>query len=501
MSVLSRARWASTTILVLAAATLPVGVPPASAADVSTTFDRPHAITFNDGPFGVAGGAITVPASGTATPYPSQIVVDEPGLVLDLDVTVEFVHDRPDDLDVLLVGPHGQSVVLMSDAGGIVPTDAEPTFDDEADGALPDDDPIEFLNGSYRPSDFGDGPDAFPAPAPSPSASGPALGAFDGTTAAGTWSLYVVDDNGTGAGQITGWELTLALAAPGTYPSELQVSGIGSVTDVDVSIRGFDTEFGRDMTFLLVGPRGQAVVLMNDVGGGSSEAVTGVDLRFDDEAPYGVPEFDALESRSYQPTNAENPPAEYPPPAPEMPLEPGPPTSLGVFDGTDPNGTWRLFGFDDSRGQVSAMDGWSLHLRWSDAAGPGGTVAVDDGAARTRTRAVELDLSATDAAPGTGVTSMRLSNDGASYGPWVPYAATTSWQLGTSDGSKAVFVQFRDGAGNVSETARDTIVLDTKAPRAKKSLPADAARQVAPGARLKVWATNASRPRPSMPRR
>ena len=50
-------------------------------------------------------------------------------------------------------------------------------------------------------------------------------------------------------------------------------------------------------------------------------------------------------------------------------------------------------------------------------------------------------------------------------------------------------MQFRDGAGNVSETARDTIVLDTKAPRAKKSLPADAARQVGPGARLKVWAT------------
>ena len=150
MSVLSRARWASTTILVLAATTLPVGVPPASAADVSTTFDRPHAITFNDGPFGVAGGAITVPASGTATPYPSQIVVDEPGLVLDLDVTVEFAHDSPDDLDVLLVGPRGQSVVLMSDAGGTAPTDAEPTFDDEADGALPDDEPIEFLNGELQ---------------------------------------------------------------------------------------------------------------------------------------------------------------------------------------------------------------------------------------------------------------------------------------------------------------------------------------------------------------
>ena len=83
------------------------------------------------------------------------------------------------------------------------------------------------------------------------------------------------------------------------------MSGVGLVSDLDVSIRGFDTEYGRDMTFVLVGPRGQHTMLMNDVGGGSSEAVTGVNLRFDDEAPYPVSEFDALESTSYQPTDAE----------------------------------------------------------------------------------------------------------------------------------------------------------------------------------------------------
>ena len=50
-------------------------------------------------------------------------------------------------------------------------------------------------------------------------------------------------------------------------------------------------------------------------------------------------------------------------------------------------------------------------------------------------------------------------------------------------------MQLRDGAGNVSEALRDTIVLDTLAPRGKKSSPEDSARGVAPGSKLKVWAS------------
>ena len=133
------------------------------------------------------------------------------------------------------------------------------------------------------------------------------------------------------------------------YPSELQVSGIGPVTDVDVSILGFDTKYGLGHRL----PAGRSArtagtVLLDDAGGGSNEAVTGKNLRFDDEAPFQAPEDDPLESTSYQPTSYEDDPV-FPPPAPAPPGPQGPPTSLGVFDGTDPNGTWRLFGFDESR--------------------------------------------------------------------------------------------------------------------------------------------------------
>ena len=165
------------------------------------------------------------------------------------------------------------------------------------------------------------------------------------------------------------------------------------------------------------------------------------------------------------------------------------PTSLGVFDGTDPNGTWRLFGYDRNGGDVSAMDGWSLHVRWSDSAGPHGQARVEDGAARTRTRAVKVSVVAADPAPGTGITQMRLSNDAASYGPWTAYSPTTSWLLAKRNGVTSVYVQLRDGVGNVSEVFRDTIVLDTKPPRGKRTSPQESSRRVAPGAKLKVWAS------------
>jgi subtilisin-like proprotein convertase family protein len=500
MAMRSRAFVVSAATMVTTAAALVLGVSPAPAADPVTTFDRPHPITFGDPDLLVDspdGEAITIPASGSAAPYPSQIVVDQPGVVLDVDVAIGFAHERVDDLDIMLVGPQGQAVVLMSDTGGTgLGVDTAVDLDDEAGAPLADDEPVEGFLTNYRPANYGDGPDTFPVPAPAPTTASPALAAFDQTVAAGTWSLYVVDDTDEASGSIGWWRLKLDLAEPGTYPSGLQVSGLGPVTDVDVTIRGFDTEYAQDINFLLVGPRGQQSVLLNDAGGDSDEAVNDVDLRFDDEAAFHAPEDDPLGSGPYQPTSYDRrtPPNQFPPPAPPAPSPLGPPTSLAVFDGTDPNGTWRLFGFDDAREDLSSIDGWSLHIRWADAAEPTGTVAVAGGDARTRMRTVVLDIGATDPAPGTGVTQVRLSNDGASYGLWVPYAATTSWQLSKGNGVRTVFVQLRDAAGNVSPVARDTIVLDTKAPRGKKSRPEDAAHDVSPGAKLKVWASERLRP-------
>ena len=145
---------------------------------------------------------------------------------------------------------------------------------------------------------------------------------------------------------------------------------------------------------------------------------------------------------------------------------------MSVFDGTNPNGTWRLFAYDDVGEFLTRIDGgWSLDIGWADATEPSGSVLVNGGDARTNQRNVSLTLSATDASPGTGLTQVRLSNDGVTWSPYVPYATALPWTLAAGNGVSSVFAQFKDGAGNSSAVVRDTIVLDTLGPKATKTKP------------------------------
>jgi subtilisin-like proprotein convertase family protein len=122
-------------------------------------------------------------------------------------------HTFPDDIDVLLVGPGGQKLLLMSDAGGSDDlANNTYTFDDTAaatlaDGAL-------NASGTYKPSNFGTG-DTFPAPAPvGPYPDPQLLSVFNGVNPNGTWSLYVFDDVGGDIGNINlGWELNITTSA------------------------------------------------------------------------------------------------------------------------------------------------------------------------------------------------------------------------------------------------------------------------------------------------
>ena len=59
---------------------------------------------------------------------------------------------------------------------------------------------------------------------------------------------------------------------------------------------------------------------------------------------------------------------------------------------------------------------------------------------------------------------MRFSNNGSSYSTAETFAPTKAWTLSNGAGTKTVYAQFRDAAGNWSTAATDTIVLDTTAP-------------------------------------
>src|SRR4051794_14411664 len=66
-----------------------------------------------------SAGSISVPSSGNGAPYPSTVNISGVDGVIDhVVVDIVLTHSNPDDLDILLVGPTGVKVLLMSDAGG-----------------------------------------------------------------------------------------------------------------------------------------------------------------------------------------------------------------------------------------------------------------------------------------------------------------------------------------------------------------------------------------------
>ncbi len=195
-----------------------IALVPSAGADQSLSAN-PSPITINDTP--------RTQDVGLATPYPSTIAVSGvPGTVTKVTVSLTGVsHVYAAEIDMLLVGPHGQAMIPMSDAGFAGNVDnATLVFDDAAGAPLPTQGQI--VSGTYKPTNYssvtlhgcGVDPDVFPAPAPAPSPPyGDALSVFNGIDPNGTWSLYVVDDCATNAtgGMITGgWSLAITTLVP-----------------------------------------------------------------------------------------------------------------------------------------------------------------------------------------------------------------------------------------------------------------------------------------------
>lgn len=113
---------------------------------------------------------------------------------------------------------------------------------------------------------------------------------------------------------------------------------------------------------------------------------------------------------------------------------------------------------------------------------PTGSITINDGAHYTNSPTVILNLSATD---NIGVTGYYISAD-----PMVPSATTPGWislspfaayteefdkdvpyTLRNDDGTYTVYVWYKDIAGNVSDAASNSIVLDTTPPSVTITIP------------------------------
>jgi hypothetical protein len=187
---------------------------------------------------------IRIPSAGTgpgpASPYPSTIVVS--GLTQPVgDVTVGILglsHTFPADIGILLVGPGGQSVLLMANAGANCNlAGIDLTF---ADGAPPLPDAC-IAPGRYSPTRYRT--PAFPSPAPPPPF-GNALSIFGGTSGNGTWSLFVIDDASLDSGAIAGgWSITFT-APKVTYQGRLNRNDAPLNAPADFMFTLFSTSTG-----------------------------------------------------------------------------------------------------------------------------------------------------------------------------------------------------------------------------------------------------------------
>ncbi|MBK8430878.1 MAG: hypothetical protein IPL28_06100 [Chloroflexi bacterium] len=320
--------------------------------------------------------AIAINDLASANPYPSSVLVE--GLE---EATAEvklhlygLSHTYPSDIDMLLVGPQGQNLIVMSDVGGGYDlVNRNLTLGDDASQTMPT---VSGLSlGPYRPTNNGS-PDNFPAPAPVVSSAAD-FATFLGTNPNGTWSLYIVDDASEDTGTLAGgWCLeinthdtiicnatpleispnTAGSATP--YATEIVVSDLGLVKDVRLHLLNLTHTSPEELALLLVSPSGQNLVLMSNVGGGT--AITNLHLILDDVAFYTpLPDAELIQSGLYHPAQyGQNSPS-FPAPAPA----PSAATTLGTFNQTNPNGAWRLYVMDTVNGDGGNLaGGWCLVL-------------------------------------------------------------------------------------------------------------------------------------------
>ena len=479
--IVSRARLLPGLVAVVVAVGWIIGMPSAARADGPTTFSNTTRIDIP------AAGATD--QQGVASPYPSAINVSGmTGVISDVTVSLNgLTHGAVNDLDVLVVGPGGSNLVVLSDVGDqhganppalVFATNATLTFSDSATGEVPRT-PPNLVSGTYRPTNHGGGVDVFPDPAPAVQDNTTLGGAFAGRDPNGTWRLFVVDDTSGDLGQLAGgWSVTITttalaqatttalasssassflgdpvtftasvvagqtsvttgavqfldgttnLGAPvalnsagvaalttsalsegthqiratyvgtsdfltstttlghrvdrrttvlGTmfcndgpiamppagaatpYPSNVFVSGVpGNITKVTATLRGVTHQASIDLDVMLSGPGNQNLFLLSDAGG-NNNPVNNATITFDDDAPTTVPS--PIVSGTFQPTRVNDEVADpFPAPAPT----PSGSTSLSVFDGRSPNGTWSLWVVDDATGDTGSIaGGWCVTI-------------------------------------------------------------------------------------------------------------------------------------------
>jgi len=135
----------------------------------------------------VSNIVVPIPDKSTVT---STLVVEDSGMIGDLNVKLDITHGVDSDLDVFLIAPDGTRVELFTDVGGLGDNFSDTVFDNEAalsitEGSAP-------FTGTYRPEGN--------------------LSNLVGKEMHGTWTLEVTDDSVLSSGTLNHWSVIVDVA-------------------------------------------------------------------------------------------------------------------------------------------------------------------------------------------------------------------------------------------------------------------------------------------------
>ncbi|MGA4645261.1 hypothetical protein [Limisphaera sp. 4302-co] len=157
---------------------------------------------------------IIIPSSGRASRYPATIeVFGMPTNVLWVEVTLAGLsHNRPEDLDILLVSPSGAKIMLMSDAGGsFAVTNATLVFHPYWMGypTPPENSPIPSnFESHYRAANHGEQETQLPGAPAGPYSTDLDILRLTDPAPNGVWKLYIYDDKSGQTGVVQdSWSL------------------------------------------------------------------------------------------------------------------------------------------------------------------------------------------------------------------------------------------------------------------------------------------------------
>ncbi|MBM7647789.1 methionine-rich copper-binding protein CopC [Bacillus ectoiniformans] len=93
---------------------------------------------------------------------------------------------------------------------------------------------------------------------------------------------------------------------------------------------------------------------------------------------------------------------------------------------------------------------------------PTGTITINNGNEVTKSTNVSLTLTASD--PENETVEMQFSSDNNVWSTWETFNIEKTYTIPSGDGTKTVYVQLKDEAGNLSNSVSDTIELDSTPP-------------------------------------